>query len=153
MSLSLDAVFLDAIEADDAIMSIIGGRRWCTAAPMPEESFLENVDVPYIIVKFDGFTVDDGTKDDSYDSGDDTVQIGITVTGKSNEQLDDLVSRVRRAIHRYMIDHADEEGIPYSTRPSGGRKYYDEDKPCFGIDLTYQCAATFNLEDEDEQEE
>ena len=153
MSLSLDAVFLDAIEADDAIMSIIGGRRWCNAAAMPEESFLENVDVPYIIVKYDGFTTDDGTKDDSYDSGDDTVQIGITVAAKSNEQLSELASRVRRAVHRYMTDHEGEDGIPISTRPSAGDKFYDEDKPCFGIILKYQCAATFNLEDEDEQEE
>lgn len=168
MSLSLDAIFLDAIETDETIMEMIGqheetddegqtvlvgGRRWCTSAPMPEEQFLDNVEVPYIIVNFDGFSTEDGTKDDDYDSGEDTVQISITVAAKNNEQLGELAGRVRRAVHSYMTVHMGESGIPYSTKPGGGRKFYDEEKPCYGINLTWECKTSFDLNDEDDEQD
>ena len=154
MSLQLDTVFLDAIEADETIMQMIGGRRWCTSAAMPEEAFLENVDVPYVIVNYDGFSTDNESKDDPFDSGDDKVNIRITIAAKNMEQLGDLASHVRRAVHSYLLAHADDDGMPTGTTPSGGRKYYDEDKPCYVIDLTWQCDAYFDLnEDNDEQED
>ena len=153
MSLSLDANFLDAIESNATIMEMIGGRRWCTSAPMPEEQFIDNVEVPYIIVNYDGFTNDNETKDDPFDSGDDKVNIRVTIAAKNQEQLADLASRVRRAVHSYLTEHADDYGMPTGTTPSGGRKYYDEDKPCYVMDLTWQCDATFNLNDEDDEQD
>lgn len=152
MSLSLDATFLDAIEANATIMQMIGGRRWCTSAAMPEESFLENVDVPYIIVNYDGFTDSGESKDDPFDGGEDKVTIRITIAAQNQEQLADLASRVRRAVHSYLLDHKDEDGMPTGTTPGGGRKFYDEYKPCYGIDLTWQCDATFDLEDDDNEQ-
>lgn len=145
MSLQLDAVFMAAVESDPVIMQIIGGRRWCTAAPMPEDDFIADVAVPYIIVNFDGLSSSEGTKDDIFDSGNDVVNISITVTGQNSEQLTDLASRIRRAVHRYLCEHYGEKGVPTGTTPGAGEKFYDELKPAYCIKLTWQCEVDFDL--------
>lgn len=154
MSLALDTVFVAALKADETITEIIGDRIWSIAAQMPEEAFLSNVDVPYLIVNFDGFSSEFGTKDDPFDSGEDTVNMSVTVAAENSEQLASLAAQVRRAIHDYLVAHDGEDGIPSSTVPGGGQKFYDELKPCFGIDLTWQCVVSFDLTpDDDEQAE
>ena len=153
MSLQLDTVFMNAIEANTKVMGIIGGRRWCTAAARPIEEFISNVQVPYLIVGYDGMSSEPGTKDDDFDSGDDTVNISITVTGNTPEQLGELATRVRRAVHNYLCAHAGEPGMPTSARVSAGEKVYNDVKPCYAIELHWQCAVEFDLNDaEDEQE-
>lgn len=139
MTLELDSIFMDAIEADAGIMGIIEGRRWCTCAPMPEEDFLDNVKVPYVIVNYNGFTNDNDTKDDPFEGDMDNVNISITMTANNREQLADLASRVRKAVYRYLYMHKDDEGYPRSAVVSGGKKFYDQWKPCYGIDLIWQC--------------
>lgn len=154
MSLSVDAIFMAAIEADAGIMEIIGGRRWDIASAEPEDAFLKNTAVPFVVVNFDGFTSDTGTKDDPFDSGEDMVNVSITVAANSPDELTDLASRIRRAVHRYLCDHAGEEGMPYSALPGSGQKFYDEWKPAFVIDLTWQCDVSFSLtSNDDEQDE
>lgn len=151
MSLATDTVFMAAIEADATIMEMIGGRRWCTSAPMPEESFYDNVAVPFIIVRYGGFSSDQGTKDDPFDSGDDTTTINIMIAANDNDELTDLAGRVRRAVHRYLTDHMGEEGVPASTVPGGGQKSYDDLKPAYCIALSWQCATSFDLTDQDDE--
>lgn len=154
MSLQLDTVFMAAIEANEKVMDIIGGRRWCTAAASPIEEFISNVQVPYLIVNYDGMSSEPGTKDDDFDSGCDTVNISITVTGNTPEQLGDLATSVRRAVHHYLNAHVGEAGMPTSAIPSAGEKVYNDVKPCYAIELHWQCAVDFDLNDaeDDEQE-
>lgn len=152
MSLATDAIFMAAIEADSKIMEMIGGRRWCTAAPMPEESFYDNVAVPFIIVRFDGFSTDQGTKDDAFDSGDDLTNISILIAANDNDELDDIAGRVRRAVHKYLTDHMGEAGVPLSTIPGGGQKSYDDLKPAYCVTLSWQCATSFDLTDQDDEQ-
>ena len=152
MSLQVDTIFMAAIEADAKIMEIIGGRRWCIASPEPEEAFIKNTAVPFLIVNFDGFSTDTGTKDDPFDSGDDTANVSITVAANNPEELEDLASRVRRAVHDYLSQHYRELGI-YATIPGGGQKFYDQWKPAFVIDLTWQCACSFDLTNNDDEQD
>ncbi len=153
MSLQVDAIILKAIEADATIMQMIGNRRWCTAASMPEDDFLKDVAVPYIIVNFDGLTSEPGTKDDPFDSGEDHVNVSATIAAQYSDQLEDLASRVRRAVHRYLITHMGEDGVPYNTVPGASRKFYDELKNAFAIDLTWQCDCHFDLNGNDDEQE
>lgn len=141
MTISLDTVFMDAIESSQSLLTAFGGRRWCTAAPMPLDAFIENVSPPYVIVKFDGFSNEGGTKDDPYDGGYDRVNISVTVAARNNEELSSLAQAVREAVHGYLTAHDGEEGIPYDTQVTGGQKAYDEEKPCFWIDLNWSCSA------------
>jgi hypothetical protein len=145
MSLQVDAVFMAAIEADPAIMSIIGGRRWCTAAPMPEDDFIKDVAVPYVIVNFDGLTSSQGTKDDVYDSGIDVANVSITVAAQNPAQLADLAARIRRAVHTYLCEHCGGKGIPTGTTFGAAQKFYDEWKPAYCITMNWQCDVDFDL--------
>lgn len=139
MSLSLDKIFLAAIKADQDITAAVEGRLWCTAAPMPEDAFLENVKLPYVIVMFDGFANTDETKDDPFDGGEDRVNIAVTVAAKNNEELTDLAVKVRKAVHDYLVTHMGEDGMPTACYPGSRAKIYDQYKPCYAIDLTWQC--------------
>ena len=152
MSLQVDAVFMAAIEADPAVMQMIGGRRWCTAAPMPEDDFIEEVAVPFVIVNFDGLSSDPGTKDDVFDSGADIANVSITVAAQNPQQLADLAARIRRAVHTYLCEHWGQKGIPTGTTPGAGQKFYDELKPAYCINLTWQCDVYFDLAGESESD-
>ena len=65
MSLATDSIFIAAISDSSKIMDEIGGRLYSTAIPLPDEE-TDNVDVPYIIVTFDGLTNDQTKKDDPF---------------------------------------------------------------------------------------
>lgn len=153
MSLALDSILMAAIEADTAIMNIIDGRRWTTAAAMPQEDFEMNINVPYLIVNYDGLTSSPGTKDNSFDSGDDNVTVSITIAALSSAQLADLSARVRRAVNNYFNANQGNDGIPYSAQFAAGPKSYNERKNSFNIDLTWQCAIDFNFNPSDYEQE
>ena len=148
----LDTVFVAAIEADEKLMEEIGGRYWSIASAVPEDVFLANTEIPYLIVNFDGFTSNTGTKDDPFDCGDDNVNMSVTVAAETPEQLASLAAQVRRAIHDYLVAHDGDDGIPSSAVPGGGQKFYDDLKPCYGIDLTWQCAVDFDLTEQDDEQ-
>ena len=150
MSMSLDTVFVAAIEADENLMEEIGGRYWSIASAVPEDVFLANTEIPYLIVNFDGFTSNTGTKDDPFDCGDDNVNMSITISANSSQQLGKLSARVRRAVHNYLIAHMGEPGIPYNTTPGGGSRQFDENGPSFWCDLTWLCNVEFDLNDNDD---
>ena len=75
MSLATDSIFIAAIQSNPALVERIGGRLYGTAIPLPDED-ADNVPVPYVIVTFDGLNNDADTKDCSYESDYDRVNIG-----------------------------------------------------------------------------
>ena len=92
---------MKAIQSDASLMQKIGGRIYGTSIPLPDED-ADNVDVPYIIVTFNGLTNDQGTKDDRYESRYDKVEIGVEVTAKTLDDLHILTEMVRDTILSYL---------------------------------------------------
>ena len=147
MSLSTDSIFIEALKADEALMTAIGGRLYGTAIPLPDED-LDNVPVPYVIVTFDGLSNQTGTKDDLYESTEDMVNIGVEVTGRTLDELHATTEKVRSTILSYMRA----TGTPVMEYTfTADAIQYDSMKPCYWQTLHYQCDV-FN-ENNDEQDE
>ena len=101
MSLATDSIFIAAIQSNPALVERIGGRLYGTAIPLPDED-ADNVPVPYVILTFDGLNNDADTKDCSYESDYDRVNIGVEVTAETLEDLHELTQTVRETILAYM---------------------------------------------------
>ena len=147
MSLATDSIFIAAIQSNPALVDLIGGRLYGTAIPLPDED-ADNVDLPYIIVTFDGLNNQNQTKDDVYEGSYDTVNIGVEVTGKTIKGLHELTQAVRDTILSYFREH--ETAVSDYTF-SADAIQYDSLKPCYWQTLRYQCEVE-NLND-DEQED
>ena len=118
-------------------MDAIGNRLYGTAIPLPDEE-VENVPVPYIIVTFDGLSNDVSTKDDGYEGDYDTVNIGISVTGTTLNELHTLTRAVRQAVRSYITQNdTGIDGYQFGAQ----QIMYDQYKPCYGQVLTYACNA------------
>ena len=135
MSLATDSIFIAAIQSNPALMERIGGRLYGTAIPLPDED-ADNVDVPYIIVTFNGLTNDQGTKDDRYESRYDKVEIGVEVTAKTLDDLHILTEMVRDTILSYLRSRSTAVD-DYLFTAEGIQ--YDSMKPCYWQVLRYQC--------------
>ena len=145
MSLATDSIFIAAIQSNTALVERIGGRLYGTAIPLPDED-ADNVPVPYIIVTFNGLNNQNETKDDVYESNDDTVNIGVEVTGETINDLHDLTQAVRDTILSYFRSH--ETAISDYTF-SADAIQYDSLKPCYWQTLRYQCEV-YNLNDDEQ---
>lgn len=147
MGLSTDSIFIYALSASEDIVQAVDGRIYGTAIPLPDEE-ADNVPVPYIIVTFNGLNNVDETKDDTYESDYDSVNIGIEVIGKTLGHLHDLTEMVRNVIHQYFVNNETPvEGYQFSAQAV----QFDSQKPCYWQVLNYQCEVR-NIEDNDEQD-
>ena len=145
MSLATDSIFIAAIQSNPALVERIGGRLYGTAIPLPDED-ADNVPVPYIIVTFNGLNNQNETKDDVYESNNDTVNIGVEVTGETIDKLHELTKAVRDTILSYFRSH--ETDISDYTF-SADAIQYDSLKPCYWQTLRYQCEV-YNLNDDEQ---
>ena len=145
MSLATDSIFIAAIQSNTALVERIGGRLYGTAIPLPDED-ADNVPVPYIIVTFNGLNNQNETKDDVYESNDDTVNIGVEVTGETIDDLHDLTQAVRDTVLTYFrANHTNVEDYTFSADAI----QYDSLKPCYWQTLRYQCEV-YNLNDDEQ---
>ena len=155
MSLATDSIFIAAIQSNPALMERIGGRLYGTAIPLPDED-ADNVPVPYIIVTFDGLNNQNETKDDVYESNDDTVNIGVEVTAETLTDLHNLTQAVRETILAYMKTQKEELDDEFTIDDftfAAQAIQFDSLKPCYWQVLTYQCDVRNLLnEDNDEQD-
>ena len=136
MALNIDSIFISALTS---ISSLVEGRLYGTAIPLPDED-LDNAPVPYLIVSFDGLQNDQYSKDD-YEGETDTVQISVEVCDKTLAKLHALTQAVRDAIHSYMQTNGESKGIlDYSFTTSAIN--YDSLKPCYYQVLHYSCSTT-----------
>ena len=159
MSLATDSIFVTALQSnsdlleklteslDDDGTTVIDEtpRLYGTAIGLPDED-ADNVPVPYVIVTFDGLTNDQGSKDDRYESENDTVNIGVEVTAKTLDDLHELTQMVRDTILSYL--RTNETAImdyQFAAQPI----QYDSLKPCYWQVLTYQC-DTINTNDDEQ---
>jgi hypothetical protein len=164
MSLATDSIFVTALQSDTDLLGMLGyvaptesdpgkpARLYSTAIPLPDEK-LENVPVPYAIVRLDGINNEDTTKDDDFESDEDSVSISILVSGRSRKELADVAQSVRSTIQAYMITKEDDEDFPITEyRFSADGVQYDPDKPCYWQVLRYACDVINLIVEEDEQD-
>ena len=161
MSLATDSIFITALQSnselldklkefvDDDNTTVIDDtpRLYGTAIGLPDDD-ADNVPVPYVIVTFDGLTNDQGTKDDRYESENDTVNIGVTVTAKTLDDLHTLTQMVRDTILSYLRNN-DTAIMDYQF--GAQQIQYDSMKPCYWQVLTYQCDVDNTYNDEQEE--
>ena len=157
MSLATDSIFTTALQSNSDLMAKLGyvaptltdkgkpARLYGTAIPLPDED-LDNVPVPYVIVTFDGLNNDAGTKDDSYESECDRVNIGVEVTGKTIDDLHELTQELRDTILSYFREN--KTAVSDYTF-SADAIQYDSLKPCYWQTLRYQCEV-YNLNDDEQ---
>lgn len=160
MSLATDSIFVTALQSnsdlleklteyiddDDNIQYDETLRLYGTAIGLPDDD-ADNVPVPYVIVTFDGLTNDQGTKDDRYESEYDTVNISVTVTAKTLDDLHALTQMVRDTILSYLRTN-DTAIMDYNFAAQPIQ--YDSLKPCYWQVLTYQCDVVNTHDDEQE---
>ena len=155
MSLATDSIFITALQSNSDLMEALGydaqtgepARLYCTAIPLPDED-ADNVQVPYVIVTFDGLTNDQCTKDDRYESEYDTVNIGVEVTARNINELHDLTQMVRDTILSYLREN-DTAIMDYNF--AAQQIQFDSLKPCYWQVLTYQCDVENHLNDNDDE--
>lgn len=145
MSLLTDIIFVKALRSNTTLMNqLADGDVYNTAIDMPDKD-VENADLPYIIVSYDGMQNDDTTKDDSYEGDTDDVQISIEVAAEHRPQLGEMMTAIRQTIRSYFAahkgDNSDEDFalIPNSMSVSAREVQYDQDKPCYWQVLQYRC--------------
>ena len=160
MSLATDSIFVSALQSnsdllyklteslDDDGTTVIDEtpRLYGTAIGLPDDD-ADNVPVPYVIVTFDGLTNDQGTKDDRYESENDTVNIGVEVTARNINELHDLTQMVRDTILSYLRTN---ETAIMDYNFAAQQIQYDSLKPCYWQVLTYQCDVNNTYDDEQE---
>jgi len=152
MSLATDSIFVAAISSNSDLMDRIGSRLYSTAIPLPDED-ADNVPVPYIIVTFDGLNNEQTTKDDPFESENDSVSIGIECAAPNRATLAELMQDIRTTVHDYMIEQSSSDDFVIEDyRLSADAVQYDSLKPCFWQTIRYQCDV-INLNEEDNGEE
>ena len=146
----VDEIIYDAIKADDDLMAAIGGRVVSTCFEVsPTEA--DNTPVPNIIVTDDGFQNQIGTKDNVWESGEDTVQASVDIAADSPSEVKRLVRMVRKAVETHICSlYASGEQTPELESLTSDGIAWDWMKPCYYQKLTYQCITNT---DEDEQED
>ena len=145
MSLLTDIIFVKALRSNAELISQLpAGDVYNTTIPVPDEE-VENAEVPYVIVTFDGLNNMDTTKDDAFEAETDNVTIGIECAARTRPELGELLTAVRTTIREYFREHygddTDEDYalIPNDITLSAQGVQYDSMKPCFWQTLTYQC--------------
>ena len=142
MSLQTDIIFVAAIKSDTELLKQLAiGDVYNTSIALPDED-LDNADVPYVIVS-QGEVVNDGTTKDDYEGNTDTVNITIEVAARTRAELGQMADRIRKTVRRYFM--ASEEGdelhdmVPLDYQFSAKPVTYDPLKPCWWMELVYQC--------------
>lgn len=151
MSLTTDVIFVRALKADTELMALLpSGDVHNTSIALPDED-LDNAPLPYVIVSFNGMQNDMGTKD-GYEGDTDTVTIGVEVAAKTREQLGMLTERIRTQVRTYFEELDDEDTyswlVPYDYNFSAGPVMFDQLKPCYWQELTWQCDTNAFLDNE-----
>lgn len=143
MSLQTDSIFIKALQwspssSVKSVSDVIKGRLYGTAVPLPEKD-LDNEPVPYVVVAFNGLSNGGQTKDNPYEGDSDEVQIGITVTAKTLDELHELAVLIRQRVSAYFTAHVDEDLVPMGYQFTADAIQYDSQKPCYWQTLRYIC--------------
>ena len=146
----VDELIYEAIKADEALMTAIGGRvvSTCFEVPPTED---DNTPIPNIIITDDGFQNQQTTKDCVWEAAEDRVQVGVDVAAASPQEVKALIRMVRHAVEQYIGTlYTQGKDIPELESLSSDGLAWDWMKPCYYQRLNYQCIINA---DDNEQEE
>ena len=142
MSLITDAIFVQALRSNSALMQqLADGDVYNTTIALPDEE-LDNAELPYIIVSFDGMTNEGSTKDNAFEGDTDRVTVSIEVAADTRPELGHIMQDVRSTIVNFFDENFGEEGyelIPDDYQVRAGAVIYDDLKPCYFQIMTYDC--------------
>lgn len=135
----LDEILYDALKADAELMEAVGNRIVSTCFEVsPEEK--DNTPLPCIIVTDDGWQNVPGTKDDEWESKEDTVAASVEVDAISPKEIKRILKMVRHAIAKYIAGMAErDEEIPYLDNVQSTGIGWDWIKPCYHETVAYTC--------------
>ena len=143
----VDELIYEAIKADEALMTAIGGRvvSTCFEVPPTED---DNTPIPNIIITDDGFQNNVTTKDCVWEGGEDQVQVTVDIAAASPSEVKQLMRMVRRSIEVYMAGLG--SAMPDLVSLTAGELAWDWMKPCYYKPLIYQCKTKADIDDEQE---
>ena len=128
-----------ALAASDAVANVVGERiyNW----PDDEVSG-GTANVPFIVVKADGFTNEPVSKDNGFESGVDTDTVRVTIVAKTDDDICRIASAVRQAVVTYTENITDEEEEELGFfiddyKVTGSGINYDEVTDARAMVLTY----------------
>ena len=145
---TVDELIYEAIVADESLMTTIGGRVTSTCFEIPPDQ-LDNTDVPNIIITDDGFQNNVTTKDCVWEGGEDEVRVTVDIAGKSPQEVQQIMRRVRKAVETYMANFGTD--MPELVSLTPGELAWDWLKPCYYKPLIYQCITKADIDDEEEE--
>ena len=143
----VDELIYDAIQADESLMTMIGGRVVSTCFEIPPDE-LDNTPIPNIIITDDGMQNNVTTKDCVWEGGEDQVQVTVDVAAASPEDVKAIMRRVRKAVEVYMASLGSD--MPELVNLTAGQMAWDWMKPCYYKPLIYQCVTKADIDDEQE---
>ncbi len=97
MSLLTDSIFIKALKGSAAISNAVSKRIYGTAIPLPDAQ-AENVELPYIIVSFEGSQTVPDTKDGDMEGYEMQNTVGVLLVAATLPALHTLMEAVRSVI-------------------------------------------------------
>lgn len=139
MAKELTDILLDAIEANDELVTITGSRVYDTANEVPSWQD-DNTPLPYIVVIENGSQNDQATKDSVWEGDTDHCNASIIICAETPDKVRSMRRKVRKAVEDYIVSMAEQgETIPYLTASSNEGVAWDDVKPCYNDAIHYQC--------------
>jgi hypothetical protein len=148
MKKELDEIIYDALTSDSGVTALVPTARifsTCVEVPPMDQ---DNTPLPYIIITDDPMTSELGTKDDQWESDEDSVQASVLINAESPNAVRLLRRKVRHAIAQYVEQMT--KGQPCLRAFSNDGIAWDWTKPCYHDTLHYQCDIEVDLNDEDD---
>ena len=134
----------EAIQADTALMQLIGGRVVSTCFEIPPEEE-DNTPLPNIIITDDGMQNNLTTKDCVWEGAQDQVQVSVEIAGADPDQVQTIMRKVRKAIEVYMAALGDK--IPELASLQTTPLQWDWMKPCYYKSLIYNCNVSADIDE------
>ena len=141
---TVDYMIYEAIQADTALMELIGGRVVSTCFEIPPDE-KDNTELPNIIITDDGMQNNLTTKDCVWEGAQDQVQVSVEIAGVDPDQVHTIMRKVRKAIEVYMAALGDK--IPELASLQATPLQWDWMKPCYYKSLIYNCNVSADIDE------
>ena len=149
MAKELTDILLDAIEANQELVTLTGSRVFDTCNEVPSWQDKDNTQLPYLVIVEKPATNDNGTKDWMWESPTDHCAASIIVCDETPDKVRSLRRKVRKAVEDYIAYLAEQgESIPTLTSSGYEGVAWDEMKPCYNDAINYQCDMDVQQESE-----
>ena len=147
MSLLTDSIFIKALKGSAAISKAVSKRIYGTFIPLPDAQ-VENVELPYIIVSFEGSTPVPDSKDGDMEGYEMQNTVGVLLVAATLPALHTLMEAVRSVIADSMRK-VDPESPVLDDYPTDYDCLvppieYDPYKHAYHVKFIYVCTVNNN---------